>query len=40
MDAPYTAMAPIYDAMNESLDYARWADFIEAQFERYAGTAP
>ena len=40
MDTPYSAMAPIYDAMNEELDYARWADFIEAQFSRYARTKP
>lgn len=40
MDAPYTAMAPIYDAMNEELDYGRWADFIEAQFGRFAKTKP
>ena len=40
MDAPYSAMAPIYDAMNGELDYARWADFIEAQFARYAKTKP
>ena len=40
MDAPYSAMAPIYDAMNGELDYAAWADFIEAQFARFAKTKP
>ncbi len=40
MDAPYSAMAPIYDAMNGEIDYARWADFIEAQFARFAKTKP
>ena len=40
MDAPYSAMAPIYDAMNGELDYAAWADFIEDQFARYAKTKP
>lgn len=40
MEAPYTAMAPFYDAMNAELDYARWADFIEAQFARYAKEKP
>ncbi len=37
---PYDVMAPFYDRMNEELDYARWADFIEAQFARYAKTKP
>ena len=40
MDAPYTAMAPIYDAMNEELDYSLWADFIEEQFRRFAKEKP
>ena len=39
-ELPYTAMAPIYDAMNQELDYARWADFVEAQFARFAKTKP
>lgn len=37
---PYDVMAPIYDRMNAEIDYARWADFIEAQFSRFAKTKP
>ncbi len=37
---PYDVMAPIYDRMNEEIDYARWADFIEAQFARFAKAKP
>lgn len=40
MESPYSAMAPIYDAANASLDYARWADFMEAQFARFAAERP
>ena len=39
-EMPYTAMAPIYDEMNRELDYARWADFVEEQFARFAKTKP
>ena len=39
-ELPYTAMAPIYDDMNRELDYARWADFVEEQFARFAKTKP
>ncbi len=37
---PYDVMAPFYDRMNEEIDYARWADFIEAQFARFAKEKP
>lgn len=37
---PYDVMAPFYDRMNEEIDYARWADFVEAQFARYGKTKP
>jgi SAM-dependent methyltransferase len=40
MIEPYTAMAPIYDQMNRELDYAQWADFVEAQFSRFAAEKP
>ena len=40
MDAPYSAMAPIYDAINGEVDYARWADFIEEIFRRHAAAKP
>lgn len=39
-ELPYTAMAPIYDEMNRELDYARWADFVEEQFARFATSKP
>lgn len=38
--SPYAAMAPFYDRMNAGLNYARWADFIEAQFSRFAKEKP
>ncbi len=40
MENPYDVMAPIYDRMNAEIDYARWADFVEAQFARYAKEKP
>jgi len=40
MDAPYSVMAPFYDAVNAELDYSAWADFIEAQFARFAKEKP
>jgi len=36
----YGAMAPFYDRANDELDYARWADFVEAQFARFAAVKP
>ncbi len=40
METPYDVLAPIYDRINAELDYAAWADFIEAQFSRYAKNKP
>jgi len=40
METPYDVLAPIYDGINAELDYAAWADFIEAQFSRYAKNKP
>jgi len=40
MIEPYAAMAPIYDQMNRELDYAQWADFVEAQFSRFTAEKP
>ena len=37
---PYAAMAPIYDRINESVPYDRWADFIEAAFARFCAQKP
>ncbi len=39
-DDAYAVLAPIYDRMNESLDYARWADGVEAAFARWAAQKP
>lgn len=32
----YTSLAPVYDRLNADVDYAGIADFIEAQFKKYA----
>ena len=32
----YSALAPVYDRLNDTVDYAAWADFIEACFGRFA----
>ena len=31
----YSMLAPVYDRLNETLDYAAWADFLEACFLKY-----
>ena len=36
----YTSLAPVYDKLNADIDYAAWADFIEAQFAAYAKKKP
>ena len=36
----YDAIAHVYDKLNEQIDYKRWADFIEAAFERFLHTRP
>lgn len=36
----YGALAWVYDRLNAEIDYAKWADFIEACFLRYAGEKP
>lgn len=35
-EATYDALAACYDAMTEDVNYPRWADFLEALFERNA----
>ena len=35
----YTSLAAVYDRLNADIDYAEWADYIEAQFEKF-GAAP
>jgi len=36
----YRALAPIYDRLNDTVDYRAWADFIEETFRRYATEKP
>ncbi len=36
----YNAIAEIYDKLNAEIDYAAWADFIEACFDRFLPTRP
>ncbi len=36
----YEALAHVYDKLNAQIDYASWADFIEACFLRYLETKP
>ncbi len=40
MSTPYDVMAAFYDRVNGDIDYERWADFIEAQFGRFAKEKP
>ena len=32
----YNILAPVYDRLNDTVDYSLWADFIEACFEKYS----
>lgn len=36
----YTAIARVYDKLNKEIDYAAWADFIEACFDRFLEVRP
>ena len=36
----YDLLAPFYDAINEDIDYGKWADFIEAVFKREMSAPP
>ena len=36
----YSAIANIYDKLNEEIDYVAWADFIESCFDRYLPEKP
>lgn len=40
MSDGYSALAPVYDRLNTSVDYPKWADFIERIFERYSSPKP
>jgi len=33
----YSSLAAVYDRLNADIDYSAWADYIERQFEKYAG---
>lgn len=32
----YSVLAPVYDKLNETVDYSAWADFIEKCFSRFS----
>jgi len=32
----YSVLAPVYDRLNDTVDYALWADFIEKSFQKFA----
>ena len=36
----YSELASVYDALNAEIDYAAWADFIEACFDKYMKKRP
>ena len=36
----YSALAPVYNRLNDTVDYAAWADFIEASFDRFGTRTP
>ena len=36
----YTAIARVYDKLNKEIDYAAWADFFEACFDRFLPRRP
>lgn len=36
----YSVLAPVYDKLNDTVDYDKWADFIEKCFEKYAEKKP
>ncbi len=40
MTEGYDVIADVYDKLNADIDYAKWADFIEALFDRYLGGKP
>ncbi len=36
----YNAIAAVYDKFNAEIDYGKWADFIEAAFDRFLPSRP
>ena len=40
MTGGYSMLAPVYDRLNDTVDYGAWADFIEASFDRFMGQRP
>lgn len=39
-DKQYSQLAAVYDALTDDIDYAAWADFIEACFDKYMEKRP
>ena len=40
MTGGYSMLAPVYDRLNDTVDYGAWADFIEASFDRFMTHRP
>jgi SAM-dependent methyltransferase len=40
MYSDYSAIASVYDKINSDIDYSKWADFIEACFDKFLATRP
>ena len=40
MFSGYDSIASVYDNINAEIDYSKWADFIEAAFDRYLDKRP
>ncbi len=40
VEKQYSELASVYDALNSEIDYAAWADFIEACFDKYMKEKP
>ena len=40
MTEGYNAIASVYDKFNAEIDYEKWADFVEAVFDRYLEKRP
>ena len=40
MFSGYDSIASVYDNINAEIDYSKWADFIEAAFDKYLDKRP
>jgi hypothetical protein len=36
----YNAIAGVYDSINSGVDYRKWADYIESNFNKYLKNRP